>query len=171
MSEDTRDLQQYVIKRYQELSAYYWRTSQHNKRAYKATRSLTIILGALVTLIASLASSNFVTEDQTVKLLFGLGTPVLAALLTIISGFSQSFQWGAAWRDMVINAQRLEKQRDIFIVARKDQKDLEQAVNLLNDLVLDETETFFQRMLGGARDRKHLSPTEQLADDDTRLRP
>ena len=52
--------------------------------------------------------------------------------------------------------------------ATQDQKALEQAVNLLNDLVLDETETFFQRMLGGAKDRKSLSPSEHQSDDEAR---
>ena len=39
------------------------------------------------------------------KAVFDLGTPVLAATLAIIGGFSHSFQWGSTWQNMVLTAQ------------------------------------------------------------------
>ena len=82
---------------------------------------------------------------------FAIGTPVLAVLLTIIAGFSQNFQWGAAWQNMVLSAQRLEKERDRFVVTTVDERDYAKELDLLNDLVLDESEGFFDRMLGGGK--------------------
>ena len=82
----------YVVQRYRNAIEYYWRASRHNKRSYKTTRSLVVILGALVTLIASLSSSNFITSNPCWAATFAIATPVLAAILTIAGGFSRSFQ-------------------------------------------------------------------------------
>ena len=75
----------------------------------------------------------------------------MAASLTIISGFSQSFQWGAAWQDMVLTAQLLQKERDRFLITKPEDRDLVKEVELLNDFVLVESQSFFERMLGSAR--------------------
>jgi hypothetical protein len=141
----------YVLERYGNAVNYYWKTSRHNKRAYKLTRSLTVVLGALVTLLASLSSASFITSDPVWKTGFAIATPVLAAILTIVAGFSQAFQWGAAWRDMVLNAARLERERDRFYVTKPEERDPLKEVATLNDLVIAETETFFQRILGGSK--------------------
>ena len=53
LSSEQKD--EFVENRYTEAIAYYWKTSRNNKRAYKLTRSLTVILGAMVTLVASLS--------------------------------------------------------------------------------------------------------------------
>jgi hypothetical protein len=39
-------------------------------------------------------------------------TLLVAAALTIIGCLPQSFQWGAAWREMVLTAERLDQERD-----------------------------------------------------------
>jgi len=44
-----------LLDRYQERIQYYSNASQNNKRAYKTARYLTVVLGALVTLLASLS--------------------------------------------------------------------------------------------------------------------
>jgi hypothetical protein len=67
--------------------------------------------------------------------------------MTIISGFSQSFPWGATWRGLVVNASRLEKERDRFIATRQAEKDYRNELDLLNSLVIEETENFFRRVL------------------------
>ena len=42
----------YIQNRYKAVIEYYWKASKNNKRWYKVTRTLTVILGASVTLIA-----------------------------------------------------------------------------------------------------------------------
>jgi hypothetical protein len=141
----------YVLERYGRAINYYWDASRHNKQAYKLTRSLTVVLGAVVTLLASLSSASFIDSDPVWKTGFGIATPVLAAILTIVAGFSQAFQWGATWRDMVLNAARLERERDRFYVTEPEERDPLKEVATLNDLVIAETESFFQRILGGPK--------------------
>ena len=151
MAEDNDSHENHVEKRYNEAIEYYWQASRNNKRAYKLTRSLTVILGALVTLIASLSSASFIVDNTFWDLVFKLGTPFMAASLAIISGFSQSFQWGATWQDMVLTAQLLQKERDRFLITIPEERDLVKEVALLNDFVLKESQSFFSRMLGSAR--------------------
>jgi hypothetical protein len=106
-----------------------------------------IVLGATVTLLSSLTSAVFVENNPVLKLAFGVGTPVLAALLTIINGFIQSFQSGATWRDMVLNAERLEKERDRFRATPENEKDYRRELDVLNSIVLNESTGFFRRIL------------------------
>jgi hypothetical protein len=109
---------------------------------------LVIVVGALVTLISSLASSEFLTGYW--ETLFGIAAPVLAAILTAVGGFSQTFQWGATWKDMVLTAQELEKELDRFIVSKPEELDLRKEAEIVNDFVLQESRGFFERMLGSA---------------------
>jgi hypothetical protein len=102
-----------VLKRYDEHIAYYWKMSKSNKNSYKATRYLMIVLGAFVTLVATITSTHSI-QDFWGKV-FAVATPLLAASLAIVGGVSQAFQWGAAWSDMVITATRLEKERGRII--------------------------------------------------------
>jgi hypothetical protein len=157
MSPNQKDLNEYVEERYNHAIDYYWKASRHNKRSYKLTRSLILILGSLVTLIASLSSAAFVTSSLLWDKVFAIGTPVIAAILTIVGGFSQTFQWGAAWQDMVITAQRLEKERDRFLVTKAEERDLAKEVDILSTFVLEETQSFFQRIIGGAKKGKNHS--------------
>ena len=139
----------YVLQRYSSAIEYYWRASRHNKHAYKLTRGLLVVLGALVTLVASLSSASFVAAHPLLDLVFAIATPVLAACLAIIGGFAQSFHWGAAWRDMAMNAERLEEERDRLLVTKAEERDPAKELATLNTLLLSETQTFFQRILGG----------------------
>jgi hypothetical protein len=148
---DQVDDTEFVKKRYDSSIGYYWNASRSNKRWYKLTRSLTVVLGALVTLIASLSSSAFVMDNEFWGPVFAIGTPILAALLSIIAGFSQSFQWGATWQDMVMTAQRLEKERDRFLVTDPEERDLLKEIDILNDFIIHESEGFFGRLLGSNR--------------------
>ena len=151
MLEENDNLENYVEERYNDAINYYWQASRNNKRAYKLTRILTVVLGALVTLVASLSTSSLIINNTFWDYVFKLGTPLMAASLTIISGFSQSFQWGAAWQDMVLTAQLLQKERDRFLITKPEDRDLVKEVELLNDFVLVESQSFFERMLGSAR--------------------
>jgi hypothetical protein len=135
-----------LLDRYENRIAYYWKASTTNKRSYKATRYLTIVLGAAVTLISSLSSAKFVTG--VLALVFAVATPVMAACLAIVGGVSQAFQWGASWSDMVITATRLEGQRDRIAITPAAQLDPIKEMVLLDDTVLAETQGFFQRLFG-----------------------
>ena len=151
---DTNGARDYVIKRYNDAISYYWKASRFNRRLYKWTRYLVIVFGALVTLLASISSASQITGVWATAL--AIATPLLAAVLTIIGGLSQSFQWGAAWQEMVLTAERLERERDRILVTRGDpEADLE----TLHKLVLQESEGFFMRILGS------VQPTAQRPGD------
>ena len=145
------DMDKYIQDRYRNAINYYLAASKSNKRWYKITRSLTVIFGALVTLVASLASSEIIAKAPDVKTIFALGTPILAALLTIIAGFSQSFQWGSTWQNMILTAQQLQKELDRYLVTPANERNFSEEADKLNEFVITETEGFFERMLGGAK--------------------
>lgn len=107
--QNENDMDKYIQDKYRAAINYYWGASKSNKHWYKITRSLTVVLGALVTLIASLASSRIIDQSPAATVMFALGTPVLAALLTIIAGFSQSFQWGSTWGTGKVSLQQFEQ--------------------------------------------------------------
>jgi hypothetical protein len=144
----TADGKQQVLSRYDERIAYYWKASQHNKASYKTTRYLIIVLGATVTLVSSLSSADFIKSVGFLSLTFAVLTPLLAAPMAIVGGISQAFQWGAAWSDMVITATRLEKERNRIAVTPPDQIDPIKEMGVLDELVLTETQGFFQRLFG-----------------------
>lgn len=154
------DMDKYVYNMYADQIEYYRRTGAANKRYYKNYRAFTIILGALVTLIASLTSSTFV-ESVGLGWLLGIATPALAAALTIINGLGQNFQWGATWRDMMLTAQRLEKERDRFLATPPEKRNYRRELQIINELVLQETRAFFQRVLDS-----EAVPTNQPAPED-----
>jgi hypothetical protein len=139
--------EKYVENRYKSQIEYYWTTSTSNKKAYKRYRSWTIFLGAMVTLISSMSAAEFIQDVGWLKITFAVLTPVIAATLTVMNGLGQNFHWGAAWRDMVLNATRLEKERDRFLATKAPKRDLEKELNTLNTIVLEETEHFFDRIL------------------------
>jgi len=141
----------YVREQYENAIKYYWNASKANKRWYKTTRMMTVILGALVTLIASLASSEIFKSNQFLIDLFRLLTPILAFLLTVIAGFSQSFQWGRTWQNMIITAQNLQKEYDMYVVSPDEKKDYEKEVEKLNSFVINESKNFFERVLGSVK--------------------
>jgi len=58
---------------------------------------------------------------------------------------------GAAWQDMVLTAEHLEKERDRFMVSEPEDLNLPEEMNLLNDFVLTESQGFFERILGRAK--------------------
>ena len=147
---DQSDPKSILLERYRVCIDYYQRASRNNKRYYKLTRSLTVILGALVTLISSMASAEFI-KGNAWKVVFAVGTPILAAFMAIVGGFAQSFQWGATWSDMVITSAELEKERDRISVTPAASLDAPKEMALLDDYVISETRTFFARMFGSAR--------------------
>ena len=147
MTNEKVEMDKHINSRYVDAINYYWNASKNNKKWYKLTRSFTVILGALVTLIASLSSSNLI-ESTVFKDYFVIGTPIIAACLTIIAGFSQSFQWGSVWQNMVLTAQLLQKEYDRYLVTVPAERDLAKEADILNKFLLKETESFFERMLG-----------------------
>lgn len=141
----------FIQKRYKEVIRYYWRSSVSNKKWYKITRILAVIFGALVTLVASLASSSYF-KGNPFEVIFDILTPVLAALLTVIAGFSQSFQWGSAWQNMVLTAEKLQREFDIYLMTSPEQRDYVKEVAKLNNYVIKESNGFFEKMLGSVTD-------------------
>jgi hypothetical protein len=148
--------EKYVLDLYQSKIDYYWRASSNNKKAFKRYRTWTIILGSLVTLISSISAAEFFQEPEWVKNMFSIATPLIAATLTIISGLGQNFHWGSTWRDMVVNATRLEKERDRFLATKKEKRNFVKELDILNSIVLEETRNFFQRVLDS-----EIKPREQ----------
>jgi len=148
-STEAADAQKRMLDRYQERIKYYSKASQNNKRAYKTARYLTVVLGALVTLLASLSSAYFI-RGTWLETGSDVLTPLLAAGLAIVGGFSQNFQWGAAWSDMVIAAERLETERNRIAATLPGQIDAVKETALLDEIVMDETKAFFQRLFGSA---------------------
>ncbi len=134
----------YVLKLYQDKIDYYWSASRTNKASYKRYRTWTIVLGAGVALISSLAAGNLF--EGKLGTFVSILTPVMAATLTVINGLGQNFHWGATWRDMVVNATRLEMERDRFL-ATPQTRDCPQELANLNGIILEETKNFFQRVL------------------------
>lgn len=139
-------IEAYVKKRYDDAIGYYWRAAATNKRTYKLNRSLIIILGAGVTLLSSLLSASFL-QDTWWSTAISIATPLSAAVLTMINGFIQSFQSGAAWRDMVLSAERLEKERDRFLATPLRDKNYKRELSILNSIVVNESTAFFKRIL------------------------
>lgn len=148
--------EQYILKKYDDRINYYWKASRSNKNAYRRVRLWTVILGSLVTLISSISAAEFVQRPEWLRILFAVATPVIAASLTIISGLGQNFHWGSTWRDMVINAVRLEKERDQFLATKQEKRNFERELDTLNLIVLEETRNFFQRVLDS-----EIKPKEQ----------
>lgn len=148
--------EQYILDRFKRQIDYYWGVSSTNKKSYKRYRSWTIFLGALVTLVSSLSTAQFFQDPPWVRILFSIATPIIAATLTIINGMGQNFHWGSTWRDMVVNATRLEKERDRFLATKKEDRDFVQELDNLNSIVLEETRNFFQRVLDS-----EIRPREQ----------
>ena len=151
----------YVLRRYKKAIDYYWKASKKNKRAYKLSRSLTIILGALVTLISSISSANFISSSYRLSTIFAIVTPLAAAALTIIGGFAQSFHWGATWRDMVVNASRLEKERDRILSKKLPKANVaKKELETLNNLIIEESQNFFKRVVEGKADTTNSEDSE-----------
>jgi len=144
-------MDKHIQERYKNAIEYYWGASRANKQWYKRTRSYTVIIGSLVTLIASLTSSTIIDKNVNLKTAFELGTPILAAVLTTIAGFSQSFQWGSTWQNMVLTAQQLQKEYDRYLVTPINERNFSKEVEILNLFVINESRGFFDRMLGIAR--------------------
>ena len=153
--------EQYILKKYEDRVNYYWKASRNNKNSYKRVRFWTVLLGSLVTLVSSISAAEFVQKPEWLRISFAVATPVIAATLTVISGLGQSFQWGSTWRDMVINAVRLEKERDRFLATKQEERNFEQELESLNSIVLEETRNFFQRVLDSEIRPKERSNSQE----------
>ena len=114
---------------------------------YKRFRTWSIVLGALVTLVSSISAADFIQSFDWLRITFAIATPIIAATLTVIGGLGQNFHWGATWRDMVVNATRLEKERDRFLATSPEKRDFVKELDTLNTIILEETKNFFQRVL------------------------
>jgi hypothetical protein len=156
LAQSTEIDEKYILDQYKSKIDYYWGASSSNKKSFKRYRSWTIFLGALVTLISSLSTAEFVQRPEGLRIAFAVATPIIAATLTIINGLGQNFHWGSTWRDMVINATRLEKERDRFLATKPENRDMEKELEILNSIVLEETRNFFQRVLDS-----EIKPKEQ----------
>jgi hypothetical protein len=137
-----------LIGRYEGQIDYYWNRGKGNKRRFVAGRYLTIILGALVTLLATLTSAEFVTRSDFWDTVLRIITPLTAATLAIIGGLSQSFQWGASWREMALAATRLEGELDRIETTPAGEIDARAEVAILDSIVLGESKGYFDRILG-----------------------
>jgi hypothetical protein len=154
------DKDAYVHAAYERAIGYYRNASRSNKFYYKSYRFLTIFLGAIVTLTSSLAATTFVEGIPWLDTTLDFAVPIIAAFLTIITGLSQNFQWGSAWRNMMVNKQRLEGERDRFLATEPRKRDYRKELLILNGIVLAETESFFQRVLDSETYPSKLPPLD-----------
>ncbi|HSG43447.1 MAG TPA: DUF4231 domain-containing protein [Anaerolineales bacterium] len=137
----------YIEDRYNDQIKYYWKKSTSNKNYYKQSRFWIITLGALVTLVSSLSAADFIQKNEVWRVIFAITTPIIAATLTLLNGLTQTFHWGATWRDMVVSATHLEKERDLMVTTPKNKRDFQKELDNLNSIVLSETKSFFARVL------------------------
>ncbi len=142
---------QELLDRYDGQIDWYWKNSGRQKKRFIYTRFMILVLGALVTLIASLAAATFVEDSSFWDTVFKILTPVLAAVLAVITGLTQTFQWGAAWREMNLAAMALEKERDRIRLTPAYKVDAVAEVERFNDLVIDETRRYFERVTAATR--------------------
>ena len=149
---NTDEVSAHVIQRFDAAIAYYWSASRKNKRAYKTFRYLSTVLGALVTLVASLSAMDLIAASPVLKTTFAIVTPILAATAAIMSGLAQSFQWGATWHDMVMTAQELEREKDDWLSTPESERDAKEQLASLNEAILGESRGFFERILGRSRE-------------------
>ncbi len=143
------DRKNYVLEKYEQKIGYYWKAGSTNKKAYKLMRYLIVFLGALTTFIASISSASFIRDNMNLNVVFALATPILVAMLSIVGGFSQTFQWGAAWHEMVLTAENLEKEYDRIHVTPPEELNAIADLELLNNKIIDESDGFFSRIVGG----------------------
>lgn len=139
------DLDKYVQQSYDKNIDWYWKASSSNKRSYKRYKFYTIALSALVTLFSALSSSEYITSNNFLRSEFAIATPVLAATLMMISSFSQNFQWGASWRDMVITAQKLQREKHRFLTTAPENRDYQQELRIIDEMTIEEAQAFFER--------------------------
>ncbi len=152
---------QYVLQQYKTRIDYYWKASRANKRGYKYSRYLIIILGSLVTLITSLTASKVILDWGWGNQMLILA-PILAAVLTILGGFSQNFHWGSAWREMVLSALELEQIYHRLKITPDDERDPISEMEQLHELILTEGRNFFDRMVG-VSSKEELQKLEAMA--------
>jgi len=157
---------QYVLQQYRERIDYYWKASRANKNGYKYSRYLIIVLGSVVTLITSLVASKVIEEWGLNNFLLIL-SPVLAACLTILGGFSQNFHWGSAWREMVLTAMELERAYHRLRVTPDEERDPISEMEQLHALVLAEGKNFFDRLVG-VSSSEEIQKLEAIIKDDHR---
>ena len=135
-----------VTERYESQIQYYWTKGKGNRRRFVTARYLTIILGALVTLLATLTSADFVSDNWDIFL--RIVTPLTAATLAIVGGLSQSFQWGISWREMALAATQLQGELDRIETTPAQELDPREEIARLDSIVLGESRGFFDRILG-----------------------
>ncbi len=140
-----------LLERYDRQIDWYWTNSSRQKKRFIYSRFTVLALGALVTLVASLAAATFVEESSFWDTTFKIVTPVLAAVLAVLTGLTQTFQWGAAWREMNLAAMALEKERDRIRLTPAYKVDAVAEIERFNDLVIDETRRYFERVTAAAR--------------------
>lgn len=155
-----KDKDAYVHEAYESAIEYYRNASRSNKSNYRSYRFWTIVLGSLVTLISSLAATAYVDSIPWLNTTLDFAVPIIAATLTIITGLSQSFQWGSAWRNMMVNKQRLEGERDRFLATDPEKRNHRKELSILNSIILTETQAFFQRVLDS-----EISPSKDAQSD------
>jgi hypothetical protein len=146
---------EYVSKSYDERAEYYLHEMEQHKKRHDSARTWIIILGAIVTLISSLTTAEFITNTQYLSAIFTIATPILAAAWTILSGLSQSFQWGETWGDMSIYAPLIQKERDRFLTTPPQMRNNQKELEILNELLLNLNQRVTSRLLNRKEENKN----------------
>ena len=153
----------YVLKQYNDKIEYYWRISSNNKRLFRNYRTWTVILSALLTLMSAASAFEFTQNHAWLKYTFQLYTLVIAATLTVMLGLGQNSHSGSSWRDMVITASRLERERDRFLAISPETRSIEKELDIINGIILEDTRSFFHSVVDNSQDEVNLMirPEEQ----------
>lgn len=149
---EAKDLDKYVLSRYRDQINYYWSASGRNKRNFRYYRILPIFLGAFLTFASAISSTDYIASNQPIRTIFAIGTPLLAVLLTISNELFKITSWSENWRDGVLTAQRLEKERDCYLALDRDKRNPQKELEKIYKITIRETRSFFKRTTSESED-------------------
>jgi len=139
-------LEEHVLKKYREHISYNWKSGTKNKRIYQIYRILPIFLGAFLTFVTAISSTEYISSNQILRTTFAIGTPLLVVLLTISNELFKLSGWGENWRDHITTMFQLEKALDDYLASPPTQRDQRKELEKINNIALQATKKFFKRI-------------------------
>ena len=139
----------YVVCRFEENITWYQKRAKKYKNTYSCIRWSIIILGAITTLFSTLLATESI---DWLKGIVAYIPAFSAAFLTILTGVSQSFKYGHTWKEMMLNAVNLDRELDSYL--KDPEPDERKYLETLHKYIIEETESFFDRILGSTKQKK-----------------
>jgi len=141
------DLNNYILRTYRENIDLSWRNAASSKRTYYLNRIMPILLGGILTFATTISSTQYISANETLKAIFAIATPLLAVALTVTNELTKINKPAESWRDMVVFAEKLEKERDRFLATKPGKRNHKKELDKIRSLVIRESRTFFRRTL------------------------